>query len=76
MGSRIRPFLRDAGPFFEWPPVFSLGLPCVRADIVVYLIRKYLDGIQLEVTINRLVDRLAGLSPADLDPLLYLGQRT
>jgi len=33
------------------------------------LLRKYLDGVQMDVAIDRVVERLAGLAPADVEAI-------
>jgi len=33
------------------------------------LLQKYLDGIELDVTMGRVVERLAGLAPADIEAI-------
>jgi transitional endoplasmic reticulum ATPase len=61
---RIDPAILRGGRFSE---KIEIGPPgpanCER------LLRKYLDGVQFDVAINRLVERVAGLSPADIEAI-------
>jgi transitional endoplasmic reticulum ATPase len=59
---RIDPAILRGGRFSEKIEIGSPG-PVNRER----LLRKYLDGVQFDVAINRLVERLAGLSPADIE---------
>jgi transitional endoplasmic reticulum ATPase len=61
---RIDPAILRGGRFSEKIEIGPPG-PANRER----LLRKYLDGVQFEVAINRLVERLAGLSPADLEAI-------
>ena len=61
---RIDPAILRGGRFSEKIEIGPPG-PANRER----LLRKYLDGVQFDVAINRLVERLAGLSPADLEAI-------
>ena len=61
---RIDPAILRGGRFSEKIEIGAPG-PANRER----LLRKYLDGVQFDVAINRLVERLAGLSPADIEAI-------
>ena len=61
---RIDPAILRGGRFSEKIEIGPPG-PANRER----LLRKYLDGVQFDVAINRLVERLAGLSPADIEAI-------
>lgn len=61
---RIDPAILRGGRFSEKIVIGPPG-PANRER----LLRKYLDGIQSDVAINRIVERLAGLAPADIEAI-------
>ena len=61
---RIDPAILRGGRFSEKIVIGPPG-PANRER----LLRRYLDGIQLDVAINRVVERLAGLAPADIEAI-------
>jgi transitional endoplasmic reticulum ATPase len=68
---RIDPAILRGGRFSEKIEIGPPG-PANRER----LLRKYLDGVQFDVAINRLVERLAGLSPADLEAICKTAVRS
>jgi len=61
---RIDPAILRGGRFSEKIEIGAPG-PANRER----LLRKYLDGVQFDVAINRLVECVAGLSPADIEAI-------
>ena len=61
---RIDPAILRGGRFSEKIEIGPPG-PANRER----LLRKYLDGIHLDVTISRIIERLAGRSPADIEAI-------
>jgi transitional endoplasmic reticulum ATPase len=59
---RIDPAILRGGRFSEKIEIGAPG-PANRERLLL----KYLDGVQFDVAINRLVERLAGVSPADIE---------
>ena len=59
---RVDPAILRGGRFSEKIEIGPPG-PANRE----LLLRKYLDGIQMDVATGRIVDTLAGLSPADIE---------